>query len=202
MKKKYIIQVSLFVLSILLTVTLSSMAIFIFAQEGTVENTITTGTISFTYTEDTNGIEIIEAMPITDAAGKMLQASNSSLGVVNGYFDFTVEGNIVGSGSINYDIFIKEDASNTLSSEHIKVYLTNPTTEEAYAGYTSDLPVVSELSDTVDDINVAAKSLYSGSMLPGSSTVKFRLRIWLDENYNDNILGQTYQLTVGVRATT
>ena len=51
-----------------------SFAAFTFSQTGNVENTITTGTISMTYTEPENGINLTNAMPMTDDSGKVLAA--------------------------------------------------------------------------------------------------------------------------------
>ena len=43
-----------------------SFAAFSFSQTGEKTNTITTGTISMTYSEQDNGINLVNALPITD----------------------------------------------------------------------------------------------------------------------------------------
>ena len=52
-----------------------SFAAFTYAKTGTTTNTITTGTITMSYTEPTNGINLTDALPITDDAGKGLKWS-------------------------------------------------------------------------------------------------------------------------------
>mgnify|MGYP001267683477 CR=1 FL=1 len=69
-----------------------SFAAFSYSKTGEKENTITTGTITMSYTEGKNGITLTDALPITDDAGKALSAEGQ-------YFDFTVNAKIVGKGT-------------------------------------------------------------------------------------------------------
>ena len=55
---------------------------FFFTTKNQKHNTINSGNISLQYTEDTNGITITDAMPMTDATGKKLSG-------VGEYFDFS-----------------------------------------------------------------------------------------------------------------
>ena len=67
-----------------------SFAAFSYSKTGTVANTITTGTITMSYSEPTNGINLTNALPITDTAGKALTGNNNT-------FDFTVAATVSGS---------------------------------------------------------------------------------------------------------
>src|SRR5574344_1598198 len=72
-----------------------SYAAFTFSQNGNSDNTVTTGTISMSYTEsDTNVISIDNAMPTSDNAGKELTDK----------FDFSVSSTISGAATVNYEV--------------------------------------------------------------------------------------------------
>ncbi len=201
MKTKNILQIFIFIIGFLGIIIGSSYAVFVFAQLGTTENTISTGSISFSFSEDTPGIEIIEAMPISDAAGKVLLNSNDSLGVVTGYFDFSVSSAVVGNATISYSIFIDESKNNTLNPEHVKIYLTDPDFETAFSGFDgSSVPVVSSFTNMINVNGEEKRSIYSSNVTTGNYSQKFRLRIWVAEEYAENILGQSFQINVGVQA--
>ncbi len=201
MKKRRLLQIFIFIFGFLGIIIASSYAVFIFAQEGSKENTISTGSIDFNFTEDTTGIEIIEAMPITDAAGKALLNSNASLGVVTGHFDFTVTNSTAGEATINYSVFLKESASNTLNSDYVKIYLTDPATEIPFAGFDgASVPVLSDFTNTINVNGEDVKTIYSTNITTSNYSQKFRLRIWVAEEYAENVLGQTFQINVGVQA--
>ena len=74
-----------------------SFAAFSYSKTGEKVNTITTGTITMSYSETTNGINLTNALPMTDEVGKTLSEENQ-------YFDFTVGATISGTTTINYAI--------------------------------------------------------------------------------------------------
>ena len=83
-----------------------SFAAFTYSKVGTKINTISTGTITMSYDEITNGINIENAVPMTDEQGVALNASNEK-------FDFTVSATIVGNTTINYIVVaVPENNSN------------------------------------------------------------------------------------------
>ena len=57
-------------LGIILTTVGVTYAFFSYSKTGTKENSISSGNITFLYTETSRGIELIDAMPMTDAQGK------------------------------------------------------------------------------------------------------------------------------------
>ena len=69
-----------------------SFAAFSYSKTGEKVNTITTGTITMSYTDVTNGINIQNAMPMSDEQGKTLTGENN-------VFDFNVSATISGSGT-------------------------------------------------------------------------------------------------------
>ena len=93
-----------------------SFATLTFTNKGTESNTIRTGELKMSYTEDTNGISIVDALPISDDIGMKMSAANQ-------YFDFTVGTKIKGDASISYEISAEKDVNSTLKDEEVKLYL-------------------------------------------------------------------------------
>ena len=171
-----------------------SYAAFIYSGIGKKENTITTGAISMSYIESTNTISVNNALPTTDNTGKTRTNSGE-------YFDFAVKSSITGNTDINYEIAAKEETGNTFSGSNIKYYLTsidNGKETEVMAPRT----YYEEPSGNVYTGRPAdMMSLYVGNLKnQGETTINYRLRIWVDENYNpqnDNG-GLTYKVRVNV----
>lgn len=177
-KTKQIVLSILGILSLVLITSGVTVALFTYTKLGSTENTITVGTIKFLYTENTGvgkGISITNALPVSDAVGK---AYNS-----DGYvFDFKVEGTNTGTEAIPYEITLRQKADSTLSSDIVKVYLTDMTGNAD----TSLLAPALYSSLTQTSIDVGSnieKTLYSDTVNGGvTNYVKdFRLRMWIDE---------------------
>ena len=172
-----------------------SYATFVYSGMGQKENKITTGAISMTYTESTNSIALSNALPTTDATGKKRKN-------IGEYFDFTVKSSIKGNTDINYEIAAKEENGNTFSGKNIKYYLTkvnsDGTEEEVMAPRTYyEEPSGNIYTGRPSDM----MSLFVGNLnQQGDTTINYRLRLWVDENYNpqnDNG-GLTYKVKVNV----
>ena len=157
-----------------------SFAAFSFSQAGTKANTITTGTITMTYTERTNGISLTDALPITDDAGKALKGDGKT-------FDFTVGATIAGDTTINYVISAVKDAASDLPDTGVKVYLTSTSGENETAVFEPKL--VSQLDPTVDGNDAGAPAgqyvLKTGTY-KATATDNYRLRMWVDANYGQH----------------
>ncbi|MCI5967605.1 MAG: hypothetical protein MRZ42_04410 [Tenericutes bacterium] len=182
---------------LLVAVTIGvSYAFFTYARLGTTENTITTGTITFLYDEKNasgNGITIVDALPTTDANGKLLTGDNN-------VFDFKVLATTTGNTSLPYEITARKKADSTVPEEAIKIYLTEVGTDtETPAPLTlkdTNVARFSELNQTsvaVTDGTIE-KTIYNGSV-PASSTnyeKNFRLRMWIadDTDYSPNENGE------------
>lgn len=161
-----------------------SFAAFSYSKAGDVSNTITTGTITMTYTEPKNGISLTDALPITDEAGKALKGDGKT-------FDFTVGATIAGDTNINYVISAVKDAASDLPDEGVKVYLTSPSgeTETAVLGP----KLVSQLDKTVAGNAAGAPAdqyiLKTGNYT-ATATDNYRLRMWVDANYGQQTDGK------------
>ena len=182
-------------LVLLITVIGISYAAFNYSGVGQKLNTITTGAISMNYIESSNVISMNNALPTTDSTGKKRLNTGE-------YFDFTVKSSIKGNTDINYEIAAKEESGNTFLGKNIKFYLTKVNsdgTEEEV------MPPKTYSEDTTSNIYTGRPadmmSLFIGNLnQQGDTEIKYRLRLWVDENYNpqnDNG-GLIYKVKVNV----
>lgn len=166
-----------------------SFAVFSYTGNGTVENKITTGTLSMTYTEDTNGISISNAMPMTDEAGKVLAGEDEK-------FDFTVASSISGTATINYEIAATKQDDSTLGDSDVRLYLEKKS-GDAYSQVMAPAAYTGESAAT--DLGTPAGSmlLYSGSHTT-STTDNFRLRMWMANTATVDGTSKTFTVKVNV----
>lgn len=159
-------------------------------------NTISTGTISMSYSEATNGIEILDALPTSDSNGMALNGDKN-------VFDFTVSTNASGTLNIPYEISITPVAATTgytaLADSQVKVYLTKGGT--AVVGPT----LISALDASEVDGRTGSKTLYtqtdSHTGTGEAVTSNYTLKMWIDNAVNVNdATGKEYRLKVNVDA--
>ena len=177
MKRKE--KIILGVLAVLLIVTIIgvSYAAFTFGQSGKNLNTVTTGIMQMSYEESSNVIKMTGALPTTDATGKVRLNEGE-------YFDFTVSSTIQGDAQINWEIAAEDFSSNTFDGKNIKLYLTSLDSsgkESEVMAPTIFTKVTTANKKTGRPANMM--SLATGTMSASTST-KYRLRMWVDENYN------------------
>ena len=174
-----------------------SFALYSTSSTGKV-NSISTGTITMSYTERSNGINLTNALPISDAEGKSLKGEGN-------VFTFTVSATASGTVTVPYEINITKDSSTTLADGAVAVYLTKGTTTETEV-------VAKKLMSQV--VTTANKSTYrtdsyklystnvvyqNGTVKTGEATTTYNLRIWVDANADANaIKDQTYKIFVNV----
>lgn len=175
---------------LLLAVLGISYAVWSKSFKGTKENSLTTGNVSFTYSEAENSYILIEnAIPISDRQGKKLNGERN-------VFDFNVS--TTSSNTIKYDIFAEPVGKNTLPEKSLKIYLTdqkdNPV--EGYNGET--VPLYSDLKNYNYNGNNKNKLIYSSHLTNGNKNKKYRLRIWLssDSNNGENQLKFSFKVNV------
>ena len=113
-KKKSITVLGL--VSLLLVIIGVTYAAFSYSKVGTNENTISTSTISMSYTEGDNKITIDNALPTEDEVGKTLTEEGQ-------VFDFTVSFNIVGKSAIAYEVVGEKEVTSTLLDNEVRIYL-------------------------------------------------------------------------------
>lgn len=151
-------------------------------------NSISTGNISMNYTEDTNGISITNAMPISDEVGKSLKG-------VGEYFDFTINSTIVNNSKLTYQIAAVKDSKSTVPDSDIKLYL-----EQQKSGtYESVLdPVSFTPIKEISDIGAPKGSMILRTVDKNSSgSDNYRLRMWISDKASPS-QGLTYTIKVNV----
>ena len=190
-----------------------SFAAFTYSRAGEKENTITTGTITMNYSEDTNGIKLENALPMTDTAGKVLADENQ-------YFDFTVTSTMSGTATINYAVTAVKTADSTLPDTGVKVYLTKRSdntssmTENAVSSYPYKVSALAKVDAAVKANTGAIEDEYlldqgtfttTNESTAKTQSVYYRLRMWVAEDYsetNGDVSGQItkkkYTLKVNV----
>ena len=175
-----------------------SFAAFSYSKTGEKVNTITTGTITMEYTEDTNGINLTNALPMSDGVGTSLSGSASGQ---EQYFDFSVNASITGTTTINYVITAKKEAESTLPDTAVKVYLTDmdgsadtqilaPTKMSAITKTTS--------TDTTKTGAPADQYKLHEDTFTTTNTREYRLRMWVADDFTDLGTSQTYKIRVNV----
>ena len=205
---KQIIVTVLAIVSLIVITVGVSYSFFTYTREGTTENVIKSGSITFLYTEVSKvgrGIELSDAYPISDEEGKMQTGEGK-------VFDFKVTSTTSSSTSIPYEVTARKKADSTLDEEAVKVYLTEVDGEKK--GILLDK--YSNLEQT--SVNVPSgtveKTIYTGIVPANNSNYEknFRLRMWIDnsidfspvkdESGNDvyPYNNKTFTLTVNVYA--
>ena len=173
-KKKILLVIGALLSVIVITVGVS-FAFFNYAKLGSTENSITSGTITFLYTEVDKvgaGIKLENAIPITDTAGKMLIGSGN-------VFNFKVTSTTNMDASIPYEVTARMKSDSTLDKDVVKVYLTKGETEEEVL-----LDKYSNLTQTerVNESVAIEKTIYKGKVPSKTENYEenFKLRMWID----------------------
>ena len=198
-KKKQVLLTLLGVISLIVITVGVTYAFFNYAKEGTTDNTIKTGSITFLYTEVSGvgkGISLTEAYPVADSIGKV-QVGEGKV------FDFKVTSNISMNSSIGYQVTARKKTGSTLANSAVKVYLTevNGTEQELLLSKYSEL----SQTDRVDANKYTEKVLYESRVPANTSNYEknFRLRMWVsdDTDFSDGSMNdKTFTLTVNVYA--
>lgn len=194
--KKEIIITIVGIAILVIAMAAATYAMFTFTGTGSKTHSITSGLITFAYTEGTNNLTITNAYPMAD---------NDAIDSAN-YFQFTVAATSNAALDINYNIYFEPDATNTLSSEYVKMYLTS------YANSQETSVVAPNTADSFVPLDQDyGYMLYSGTytftdQIDSLSTI-YRLRMWVDSNYtgldaNGNVeAAKTYKIKVNVIGT-
>ncbi len=198
-KKKQIIITLIAIISLIVITVGVTYAFFNYTKEGTTDNTIKTGSITFLYTEVSGvgkGISLTEAYPVADSIGKV-QVGEGKV------FDFKVTSNISMNSNIGYQVTARKKTGSTLANSAVKVYLTevNGTEQELLLSKYSEL----SQTDKVDSSKYDERILYEATVPANTANYEknFRLRMWVDENtdFTDGSMNaKTFTLTVNVYA--
>ncbi len=190
-KRELIISIVAIVVLVLAIVGVS-FAAFNYSRTGEKINTITSGAISMQYTETDNVIQIDKALPTTDATGTVRLKEGE-------YFDFSVSGTIQGTANINWEIAAEDitTADRKIDGSNIKLYLTEVNDSQETEVMS---PRVYSENDTANEYTgrpAGQMSLYATTSST-SFTKNYRLRMYVDENYNPQDDGGDLVFTIRV----
>ena len=193
-KKQLLLSIGLVLILVLMIVGISYAA-FKFVGLGTKPNTITTGAITMEYTESTNTISMTGALPTTDATGKVRLTAGE-------YFDFTIKSSIQGNANINWEIAAEDITASAkkMNGKNIKLYLTK--LDSAGAETQVMAPKVynaTTSANTKTGRPSGVMSLATGTM-SASETTNYRLRMYVDEDYNPQGDGGGLSFSVKINA--
>jgi len=179
--KKNKIGFTIIMCLLLIMVTIGvTYAAFSFTKEGTVENSLETGTIVLTYTEGKTAITLNEAYPMSDEQGKLLTGENN-------VFDFTVQANLSRKVPIGYEVAavkIPITDMTPLEDDEVKLYL-----EKAIDPETSYQEILAPTHflprDEQSEIGspVGSMIIDSGTFINQGTTIhNYRLRLWVADD--------------------
>lgn len=184
------------VISLVLITAGVTYAFFSYAKQGEKENVITTGTITFEYTEGANALTISDALPKSDSVGIGENATDANV------FQFNITSKTPSKAYIDYIVTARKKDGSTIDGDQVKLYLTSSASDSSTepSGYGdqfmdgSSVKVFSALDSvkdtkynyivkTTDVANgIDERVLYKGRVPVSQSsdfTRSFRLNMWL-----------------------
>ncbi len=197
--KKELLAVGLLVFSLVLITIGATFAFFTYSRQGTTENKIQTGNLTFIYDESKSsegGVSLTNAFPMSDTDGEALTSDQS------GVFDFDVRAKTEGA-AIHYEIYLTkvapQEEGKELPEKVVKTYLT--TLDEAGEDQeenelnTEGLPTETNLNlysalwdskvpSILGQTEINAKTLYRETIESGQDNYQkhFRYRMWIAGN--------------------
>ena len=193
-KKQLLLSIGLVLILVLMIVGISYAA-FKFVGEGNKPNTITTGAITMEYEESTNTISMTGALPTTDATGKVRLTAGE-------YFDFTIKSNIQGNANINWEIAAEDitpSSAKKMAGKNIKLYLTKLNGDKEEEVMAPKVYNATTSANTKTGRPSGVMSLATGTMST-SETTNYRLRMYVDEDYNPQGDGGGLSFSVKINA--
>ena len=192
-KKQLLLSIGLVLILVLMIVGISYAA-FKFTGLGNKPNTITTGAITMEYEESTNTISMTGALPTTDATGKVRLTAGE-------YFDFTIKSNIQGNTNINWEIAAEDITASAkkIDGKNIKLYLTKLNGDKEEEVMAPKVYNATTSANTKTGRPSGVMSLATGTM-SASETTNYRLRMYVDEDYNPQGDGGGLSFSVKINA--
>jgi len=193
-KKQLLLTIGLVLVLVLMIVGISYAA-FKFVGEGNKPNTITTGAITMEYEESTNTISMTGALPTTDTTGKVRLTKGE-------YFDFTIKSSIQGNANINWEIAAEDitpSSAKKMAGKNIKLYLTKLNGDKEEEVMAPKVYNASTSANTKTGRPSGVMSLATGTMST-SETTNYRLRMYVDEDYNPQGDGGGLSFSVKINA--
>lgn len=136
-----------------------------------IEENLTGGDISLTYSDEENLFVIENAIPTSDIVGTKYDSAEL-------FFDFTVKTELEDANSISYDvILVRDDISSTSKNENIKIYLE----KETNGSYVKVIePTIFNVNLKDEELGENAMKVYTHSKSKSGSD-NYRLRMWVSD---------------------
>ena len=193
-KKKVILSLAMIFVLIVVVIGISYAA-FTFSKEGNKENSITTGAITMTYTEGNNSISMENAIPMTDEKGKTLVGGDQ-------VFDFTVSMNIIGKFKIAYEVVAEKlEETSTLGNQEVRLYLERSIDAANYTSVMEPTYYVPSKKETSFGAPIGSMIMDTGTVTE-TTVYYYRLRMWVDEEYQATDVAKSFTVRVNVYGTT
>ena len=182
-------KVLVFGIVFLIIILLGSAYAFFTYSKGVQAFTLTSDIIKAEFISGTNSIKMVNAYPISD------EFALQNLDKLP-YIDFTVSSTINDPDkAISYELYLTSDTTNTLDSNYIKVYLTDENNNQVVSP-----KIYNNLENTTYQADKqTGKVIYTGNN-PGVKTNKYRLYAWIDKDYEQNSVSQTFKFNVNIYA--
>ncbi len=193
-KKRSVYTKILLLVLALFVVIGASYAAFTFTGIGDKVNSVTTGAITMTYTEGTNSIKMENALPMSDENGKSLIGGDQ-------VFDFTVSVNITGDFTVAYEVVAEKQSSSTLGNQEVKLYLERSTDQANYESVMEPTYYIPLDKETTFGAPLGSMIMDTG-VVDSSTVYYYRLRMWVDEEYQDTGTSKSFTVKVNVYGTT
>ena len=175
--KRQIILLVLFVALFTVLLFGGSLALFSYTKKGTVENKISTGYISFVFTDGQN-IKLEDAMPISNKAGKKLNEACT----------FTVVGTSPKNTSIDYTVYAtnggKIGTKKRLKDSEIGIYVTSTGADDTHTVNIADKAngnyTINDLREVYNKGYVLATGSVKGQE-EASTQVTYTVKMWISD---------------------
>lgn len=148
----------------------------------------TGGNIVLNYVSDVNGLNLTNAIPVSDDFGKKFNKENY-------FFDFSVDSQIDNANNIDYELSLSVDESlSSIPNDEIRVYLEKED-NGTFNSVLEPTPFIPESKETKLGTKKGDMLIYS-SNIKKSKTDNYRLRIWLYEK--SKIKKGSYSVSVNI----
>ncbi len=151
----------------------------------------TSGKIKIKF-DGSNKIKMVGRLPISDEIGKTTDLESVDDNVL-GHLKFTLSSN----KTTKYEVYlVKEDSSNELNSNYLKLYLTDNNDNPVNGFNTNIIPSYNDLKVSLS--LPGNKILYSGVIKKGEKQY-FNLRVWVSDSYIILREQQSFSFKIKVR---
>ena len=159
------------------------------------ENTITTGSVLFSFDDNGNYINMVNIYPVSDEVGMKLTGDNEM-------YEFSVSEKYYGDASkkkssdySNYEVSLVLDDDNTISPEYIKIYLIQNE---------SDVKINNKIINRVSELPKSKIQNNGYTLISNEITDDnfdtYTFRMWLSTDYSVDSVSRIFKCKVAVNS--